>query len=218
MRGAVGGGGGRVSVLKLFSFSSKPTLSSSALWCWGCSPANHTCALPVCSLLDSANRGARGRLEGWRNRRDVPSLLLSCGLLSACGPCECRSSTTSSPLQWQFLPQHQPIPSKLSTKLAGPDSSYPLLHSETWLRLGYLLFGVWVLTSWAPSSELRDTSTSQASLPPQEPEFQLCRVPCLGFEALRILTSSFYSFSPGDGSCFLKLLHLWYLRILFLSL
>ena len=72
----------------------------------------------------------------------------------------------------------------------------------------HLLFGVWVLTSWAPSSELRDTSTSQVSLPPQEPEFQLCGVPCLCFEALRILTSSFYSFSPGDGSCFLKLLHL----------
>lgn len=107
-------------------------------------------------------------------------------------------------LQHQFFPPSVEISSvaavdpiySFNKTWGPPDSSHPSLHPETQLHAGpHLLFRVLQLET--PSSELRDTSTSQASLPTQAPEFQLCRIPYPVFEVLRMSTSSFHSFSSG---------------------
>lgn len=63
---------------------------------------------------------------------------------------------------------------------------------------------------WGPSFELRHTSTSPAALPP--------RGLCLRFRRSCFQVSKFFPFplNFSSGSCFLKLLLAWYLRVSFL--
>lgn len=80
------------------------------------------------------------------------------------------------------------------------------------LRSGYLGGGI--------SSKLRDGSTQWATKPipsPQRPEFQLFRTLATpSFEILIIPIFSCCSFSQENSICFLYLLRLWNIRILFL--
>lgn len=117
-------------------------------------------------LLGLCQSGCRGRPGG--TEMVCSSLLPSCGLLVCWWSLRVSLQHHAFTHQWQFLPRKQPIYFAVSIKLARPDSSHTPLHPEARLHAGqHLLFRVWVMTSQAPFSELRDTSLSPASLPSQ---------------------------------------------------
>ena len=59
-------------------------------------------ALQLASWWATLIRGARGKLQGWKGKKQLASFrLLPVHFASAC---QCHASSTSSPEQWQVLP------------------------------------------------------------------------------------------------------------------